>query len=55
MYTRDDVRRAIELIAGGDVPASRLVTAEFPLNQAAEAFAAAAAGPEIKVHLRPQP
>jgi L-iditol 2-dehydrogenase len=55
MYTREDVERAIELIAGGDVPASRLVTAEFPLNQAAEAFAAAAAGPEIKVHLRPQP
>jgi L-iditol 2-dehydrogenase len=55
MYTREDVQRAIELIAGGDVPASRLVTAELPLNQAAEAFAAAAAGPEIKVHLRPQP
>jgi threonine dehydrogenase-like Zn-dependent dehydrogenase len=55
MYTREDVQRAIELIAAGDVPATRLVTAEFPLDEAAEAFAAAAAGSEIKVHLRPQP
>ena len=54
MYTREDVERAIALIAVGDVPAGRLVTAEFPLDQAAEAFEAAATGSEIKVHVKPQ-
>ena len=54
MYTREDVERAIALIAGGDVPAGRLVTAEFPLDQAAEAFEAAGTGSEIKVHMKPQ-
>ena len=52
MYTREDVERAIGLIGRGDVPAARLVTAEFPLERAAEAFQAAADGSEIKVHLR---
>jgi L-iditol 2-dehydrogenase len=54
MYTRKDVERAIALIAGGEVPAARLVTAEFALDQAAEAFRAAAGGPDIKVHVHPQ-
>jgi L-iditol 2-dehydrogenase len=54
MYTREDVERAIELIATRAVPAGRLVTAEFALEQAAEAFRAASEGGEIKVHLRPQ-
>jgi 2-desacetyl-2-hydroxyethyl bacteriochlorophyllide A dehydrogenase len=52
MYTREDVERAIGLIEGAVVPAARLVTAEFPLERAAEAFQAAADGTEIKVHLR---
>ena len=52
MYTREDVERAIGLIGRGDVPAARLVTAEFPHERAAEAFQAAADGSEIKVHLR---
>jgi L-iditol 2-dehydrogenase len=52
MYTREDVERAIGLIVSGDVPVARLVTAEFPLERAAEAFQAAADGAEIKVHLR---
>lgn len=52
MYTRKDVERAIGLIVSGDVPVARLVTAEFPLERAAEAFQAAAGGAEIKVHLR---
>ena len=51
MYTREDVERAIALIADGAVPAARLVTAEYPLDRAAEAFDAAAGGSEIKVHL----
>ncbi len=38
MYTREDVERAVGLIEGGVVPAARLVTAEFPLEQAAERF-----------------
>jgi 2-desacetyl-2-hydroxyethyl bacteriochlorophyllide A dehydrogenase len=55
MYTREDVLRAIGLVADGRVPAARLVTAEFPLERTAEAFRAASAGSEIKVHIRPQP
>jgi 2-desacetyl-2-hydroxyethyl bacteriochlorophyllide A dehydrogenase len=55
MYTRQDVDEAIALIAGGRVPAARLVTAEFPLERVAEAFDAARAGTEIKVHVHPQP
>ena len=52
MYTREDVERAIDLIERAVVPAGRLVTAEFPIERAAEAFQAAADGTEIKVHLR---
>jgi len=54
MYVREDVVRAIELIGTGDVPAGRLVTAELPLEAAAEAFALAGGGGAVKVHLRPQ-
>jgi threonine dehydrogenase-like Zn-dependent dehydrogenase len=54
MYTREDVERAIALIASGAVPAGRLVTAEFPLDRVADAFAAARTGAEIKVHVKPQ-
>jgi 2-desacetyl-2-hydroxyethyl bacteriochlorophyllide A dehydrogenase len=58
MYVREDVERAIELIAGGHVPAARLVTRSFPLAEAAEAFRAAAGGidgePAVKIQLEPQ-
>jgi 2-desacetyl-2-hydroxyethyl bacteriochlorophyllide A dehydrogenase len=54
MYVREDVERAIALIAGGQVPAERLVTASFGLEEAPEAFRVAAAGEAIKVHVRPQ-
>jgi threonine dehydrogenase-like Zn-dependent dehydrogenase len=53
MYVRSDVERAIALIASGEVPAGRLVSAEFGLQDAAEAFAAAG-GERVKVHVRPQ-
>jgi threonine dehydrogenase-like Zn-dependent dehydrogenase len=53
MYVREDVVRAIGLIATGEVPAGRLVTAEFGLEEAPEAFAAAASGAAVKVHVRP--
>ena len=52
MYTREDMRSAMSLIADGTVDAASLVTKTLPLDQAADAFAAADAGSEIKVHLR---
>jgi L-iditol 2-dehydrogenase len=52
MYTREDMRSAMTLIAEGKVDAASLVTKTLPLDQAADAFAAADAGSEIKVHLR---
>ncbi len=58
MYVREDVERAIELIASGRVPARRLITASFPLEQAEQAFRAAAEGingePAVKIQLEPQ-
>ena len=54
MYVLEDVERAIALIASGEVPAAELVTAEYPLEAAAEAFAAAASGAAVKVHILPQ-
>lgn len=58
MYVRQDVERAIELIVDGHVPVDRLVTAEFPLAGAGQAFRTAAGDaqgvPAIKVHLHPQ-
>jgi len=58
MYVREDVERAIALIEGGSVPVERLVTRSYPLEQAAEAFRAAAKGvdgdPAVKIQLEPQ-
>lgn len=58
MYVREDVERAIELIATGRVPATELISGTFPLEQAAEAFRAAADGldgePAVKIQLAPQ-
>jgi threonine dehydrogenase-like Zn-dependent dehydrogenase len=58
MYVREDVERAIELVAGGQVPAKRLVSRSFGLAEAAQAFRAAAQGvdgePAVKVQLEPQ-
>jgi threonine dehydrogenase-like Zn-dependent dehydrogenase len=49
MYVRQDVQRAIDLLAGGAVGADDLVTATFPLDRAAEAFAAAIDPEQVKV------
>ena len=49
MYTREDMLSAMHLIADGAVDAEPLVTKTMPLEQAADAFAAADAGGEIKV------
>ncbi len=58
MYVREDVTAAIGLIKDGHVPVGRLVSAEFALGEAREAFRIAAAGwpgrPAVKVHLSPQ-
>ena len=51
MYTDADFDAAISLVAGGGAPLQDLVTAVYPVEQAAEAFAAAASGPEIKVQV----
>lgn len=57
MYVREDVERAIELIASGHVPARRLVTRTFPLDEAEQAFRAAAEGidgqPAVKIQVAP--
>jgi L-iditol 2-dehydrogenase len=49
MYVREDVERAIALLSSGAVAAEDLVTAVFPLDRAAEAFAASADPQQVKV------
>jgi L-iditol 2-dehydrogenase len=52
MYVAEDVRRAVELMQLGAVPVDRIVTAVFPLERTAEAFAAARSGEHVKVQVR---
>lgn len=52
MYVREDVLRAIQLVSDGVVDADKIVTARYPLERAAEAFAAARSASNIKVHVR---
>jgi L-iditol 2-dehydrogenase len=58
MYVREDVQRAIELIADGQVPAEQLISGTFALGDAERAFKAAAEGldgePAIKIQVAPQ-
>ncbi|MGW9617726.1 zinc-dependent alcohol dehydrogenase [Streptomyces diastaticus] len=49
MYTADDYRGAIDLITSGAVDAEALVTATYPLEEAAEAFAASLRPEHVKV------
>lgn len=49
MYVREDVERAIALLASGAVAADDLITAVFPLDRAAEAFAASSDPAQVKV------
>lgn len=51
MYVREDVLRAISLVADGTVDVSELVTASLLLEEAAAAFRLAAGGDEVKVQL----
>jgi 2-desacetyl-2-hydroxyethyl bacteriochlorophyllide A dehydrogenase len=55
MYVRQDVERAIELVRQGAVPVEEMVTATYPLERAAEAFAAAGSGEQVKVQLTSYP
>ncbi|GAA5157127.1 alcohol dehydrogenase catalytic domain-containing protein [Pseudonocardia eucalypti] len=52
MYVREDVLRAIRLLADGVLRANELVTAVFPLEQASEAYAASIRPDQVKVLIR---
>lgn len=49
MYVREDVQQAIDMLTEGDVPIDEFVTAEFPLERAAEAFTASTDPEQVKV------
>lgn len=49
MYVREDVERAITLLASGAVAAEELITSVHPLDRAADAFAASADPHQVKV------
>ena len=48
-YRWEDFDDAVDIIASDDFDAGRFITATFPLPRAAEAFAAIAAGGEVKI------
>src|SRR5690606_39010033 len=49
VYTTDDVRRAIELVADGSLGLDRLPTRAFRLEDTSQAFAAAGAADHLQV------
>lgn len=51
-YLPEDYRISTEMIVAGEVDATKMVTATYPLAQVAEAFAAAENGEHIKVLVR---
>jgi len=51
--TIEDCREALDLVLSGRVDTARLVTARYPLEEADEAFAAAASGEALKVVIEP--
>ena len=48
-YTREDYEESIAILASGAIDAAGMITAHYPLEQTADAFAAAANGDQIKV------
>ena len=48
-YTREDINQAIALLAAGAVDPARIITAQFPLAEIDQAFAAACSGRHVKV------
>jgi len=51
-YTRDDYAESIAMLQQGLVRPADFITAEFPLDRAAEAFVEASSGRQVKVLLR---
>ncbi len=49
LYRREDFERAVELVAGDQVPVERLISVVVPLDDVAEAFAALETGVAMKV------
>lgn len=49
VYQRRDFERAVELVAGGDIPADRLITRVVPLAETASAFETLEAGQAMKI------
>ncbi len=49
VYQRADFERAVELVASGAVPAQVLISQVYPIDRAAEAFAALESGGVVKV------
>jgi 2-desacetyl-2-hydroxyethyl bacteriochlorophyllide A dehydrogenase len=52
-YLPEDFRDAIEILSSGQLDATQVVTATYPLDEIAKAFDAAAAGDHVKVLVRP--
>ncbi|BBY30123.1 zinc-dependent alcohol dehydrogenase [Mycolicibacterium sediminis] len=52
MYVREDFTAAIDLLRSGTVPVDEIVSAEFDLDHAPEAFAASADPENVKVLIR---
>jgi 2-desacetyl-2-hydroxyethyl bacteriochlorophyllide A dehydrogenase len=52
-YLPEDYATSIEIIRAGEVRADDLITSRFPLERAAEAFAASSGGAEVKVLITP--
>lgn len=51
MYVRRDVERALEIVRSGGVATEHLITGRFAIEDAAEAFAAAATTEHVKVQI----
>ena len=49
MYVTEDVKLAMDMLSTGDVPLDELITGTFPLERAADAFAASADPEHVKV------
>lgn len=48
-YTAVDFATSIEMVAAGEVRSTDFITAQYPLEQTAEAFAASSSGEQVKV------
>ena len=49
VYERADVERAVELVAGGVIPAEQLISSIMPLTETAQAFVALESGLAMKI------